>query len=422
MPELTRERIAAIFADFPEPDASGHRKADSGIPNTKLAIWRALRGRPQDELTYGWVSHYAAGPDQKTKPTPNQFAIGNGAKALAEGIGTVAGRANRFYDFMDEGFLGKTWRNAEFMGEGYQEMYLLGSECILLAALRDGDAEMAERARKDIRRHLVLDALLRVPHTIPPRSVSIGARSALDVAPVQSMAACIISGRPPEAWGNLFGADLGRAAERLTYMGMGMLVRLARAGIVALPPLDTVPEIVTEIEATDLRAPWPMHWIADEPVSWYQAWLSAPFPNDPRAESTRGKSKNALTPLITAHGGISIRHVAPADEPLRLARPHDWHLEVGPGGLVIHRSPHGTPPPAVKEPGEPETPEGPKDEPEPVAPREYPHLAEARVKAGELHGRLSRRGEKRLALEIRRALRQHAGELGLSDDEGPLAP
>lgn len=407
MANLTQERISAIFADMPEPDVSWHKRADTGIPQTKLAIWRALRGEPQDEESYGWVSHYAAGPNQKTTPTPNQFLIGAGSKALEEGTDTIADSANRFYDFMDAGFLGGTWRAAEFMGEGYQEMYLLGSQCILLAALRDDDFKLAERAQVDIRRHLVLDALLRVPNTIQPRSVSIGARSGLNVAPVQSMGACIIAGLPKDSWGFVFGAHLGRAADRLTYIGMGMLDRLVRAGIVVLQSLATVPEIVAEIKATKLRAPWPMHWIADEWPSWYEAWLSPPFPNAPRAESTRGKSKGALTPWISAHSGISLRHVEPADEQNLLARPHDWHLEIGPEGLTVNRSPSGVSIPPPVEPSEPELPPPEEEEPTPGTPDperaiELIQDAQKRTKAG-MTGRQ--------ALLVRRTLQEAVAKL-----------
>jgi hypothetical protein len=67
------------------------------------------------------------------------------------------------------------------------------------------------------------------------------------------------------------------------------------------------------------------------------------------------------------------------------------------------------PPPPVEEEPVPEDPELP--------PREYPHLAEARAKAQELHGRLPKGKDKRLAHEVRAALRQHAlRELGLADD------
>lgn len=342
------------FLSLPTPDwPRGH-----AVPALKAEVTEALTlTRPDGTPTTAWWRWAALGPDvakPKNPATPNQHVVGLGIAALVEG--TVKWRAaiERWYAWQEAALMGVTFRKAEALGGDYQQLYVLGSCLIEMAARRDGIDEIAGRAHLDLRRHAAINTLLRVPGSSPPRSLSFGCRTAIPDETVPQALACVLARWPLTEWGEHGGQSLKRQLDRPGRLtGVDVFRRAWASGLIgAMACAPTIGHVVDEVGETDLRLPWPMRWQAmgAEPTH-YAAAFAGSFP-------AGGEHKGGVLQEITS--GILPR---PAE---RVA----WDLTVGPDGLTVVRRADGiggapAPPPRPEPPQR--DPEDPAGEPGAIA-------------------------------------------------------
>lgn len=338
------------FAALPAPTWERKRT----VPGLKAETTEILTFAP---LTTFWWRWAARGPDADGKPaTPNQHGVGLGVAVNVNGIDAWREEIDRWYGWQESALMGATYRRAEALGGDYQELYILADCLIALAAHRQDEQAIYERAVMDLRRHAVVNRLLRLPGVYPPRSYSFGCRTSIPDETTPQALACVLEGLPLEEWGEHGGQPLGRQLTRPGRLtGIHVLRIMVAEGLVTLPQLITMDDVLAEIEATGLRLPWPMQWTAAgvEPT-YYAARFVGNFPDG--GERTGGILREVTT-----------RH------PSREKDSVTWDLTIGPEGLAVHHRP-GTTTPA---PGDKPTPGRPG--PEPTDPEPADLLDEVRA-------------------------------------------
>lgn len=304
--------FASTFRALPAPDW----ERDRAVPGLKAEATEVLMGRAPSTDWWRWA---ALGPDTVGKSsTPNQHVVGLGIGCLIFGDDPRWKAVRRWYSWQRT-YMGKTYRKAEALGGDYQQLYILGSVLIALAAQQQGRTDELAMAHEDLRRHAAINRLLRVPGSNPPRSLSFGCRTAIPDETLPQALACVLEGLPPERWGDHGGQPLANQLERPGRLTGVAVLRLAlEAGLIALPYLATTPEVVREIVALDLRLPWPMQWRGwgDALEAWW-AHFFGDFPDG--GETTGGVLDHASAGKV------------PRIEPY-------WSLVVGPDGVTIDKA------------------------------------------------------------------------------------
>lgn len=332
--------LTTLFRTLPAPTWERKR----AVPALKAEATEVLHGVTPTTRWWNWVAH---GPDAKQgkSATPNQHGVGLGVAALHAHIRLWRREIDRWFTWQEAALMGKTYRRAEALGGDYQQLYILAACLISLAAHRQDEQAVYERAVMDIRRHAAINRLLRLPGAWPPRSYSFGCRTAIPDETVPQALACVLAGLPPKEWGEHGGQSLGKQLDRPHRLtGVAVLRIMLDEGLIALPELATMDDVLAEIEATGLRLPWPMHWRAAgiEPV-FYMARFEGDFPDG--GERTGGILK-----------GVTSREIFP------LSAVIDWDLTIGPDGLQVHRRPgEGTKSPPATNPDKPTPPPRPPD-------------------------------------------------------------
>lgn len=398
--------LTHMFRTLPAPTWERKR----AVPALKAEATELLQ---EKNLTTHWWTWAASGPDSNQKPsTPNQHGVGLGIAAIAGRISMWRREIDRWFTWQEVALMGKTYRRAEALGGDYQQLYILAACLIALAAHRQGDQAVYERAVMDIRRHAAINRLLRLPGVHPPRSYNFGCRTAIPDETAPQALACVLAGLPPEEWGEHGGKSLGKQLDRPHRLtGVAVLRIMLDEGLIVLPRLETIDDVIAEIRVPDeddpmgiaLRLPWPMRWRAwvpstsNEPKS-YWAMFAGDFPDG--GEKTGGVLGDVSTPGVATHAGTG---QSPLVSP-------DWDLTIGPEGLQVHRRPggEGKPPAPDPKPAPPPRPEEPTEPPDPDPGwvdhlDEGDELAKSLVLWGDEHGF---RPARRLGREIRRAIRQ----------------
>lgn len=350
--------LATLFRTLPAPDWERRR----AVPALKAEATEWLQSGTLTTFWWGWAS---SGPDVSKDPsTPNQHGVGLGIAANTQGIEMRRGDIDRWFSWQETALMGKTYRRAEALGGDYQQLYVLAACLIALAAHRQDEQAVYERAVMDIRRHAVVNRLLRLPGVHPPRSYSFGCRTSIPDETVPQALACVLEGLPPSEWGDHGGQSLGRQLDRPHRLtGVAVLRIMLDEGLIALPELATMDDVLAEFEATGLRLPWPMRWRAwgEEPQAWWGHFFGG-FPDG--GEQTGGVLAHASTAGIPAMSHEGSESALP-----------DWSLVIGPDGLTVDRRPgNGSRSPSSEDPGKPSPP--PRPEPgNPKPPADNPDLA-----------------------------------------------
>lgn len=357
----------SLFESLPAPDWERKR----AVPALKAEATEVLHGITPQTAWWNWAAY---GPNvRQGKPsTPNQHGVGLGVAALHGGIRLWRREIDRWFTWQETALMGKTYRRAEALGGDYQQLYVLAACLIALAAHQQDEQAVYERAVMDIRRHAAINRLLRLPGVWPPRSYNFGCRTAIPDETAPQALACVLAGLPPKEWGEHGGQSLGGQLDRPHRLtGIAVLRIMLDGGLIALPELSTMDDVFDEVDATELRLPWPMQWQAHgEEPSHYLATFGGDFPAG--GEQTGG----VLRAVVTGFPPITKDRI-------------DWDLTIGPEGLQVHRRPGGeAPPPAPEKPTPPPRPEEPEP-PTPFPPQDYldegDQLAKALVLWGDEH-------------------------------------